>query len=113
MREPSTELSPVLRTPAFADAEYERLGGDESVIPDGLYCYTPAGWSTTEAGLPVLHTKPCPYWGLDPDREYQGNGYCAKMKSGDWQDEGPGLLWDQVKCCGIRDDIPDDEEWSA
>jgi hypothetical protein len=99
-------------TPAFADAEYERLGGDEAVIPDGPYCYTALEWSTTDDGIPVLRTKLCPYWAIDEAHERQDNGYCAKLKSGDWED-GWGLLFDQVKACSVRDDIPDDEEWSA
>lgn len=108
----SPEPDPPLRTPAFADAEHARLGGDESVIPDGMYCYTSAGWSTTAEGLPVMHTKLCPYWALDDSRERQGNGYCAKLKTGDWID-GWGLLWDQVKECGVRDDVSEDPEWSV
>lgn len=99
-------------TPAFADSEYVRLGGDESVIPDGIYCYNNLGWSTDAEGASVLRTKLCPYWALDEARERQDNGYCAKLKSGDWED-GWGLLWDQVKCCGVRDDPPDEEGWSA
>jgi hypothetical protein len=107
-----SEAVPIKGTPAFADAEFARLGGDESVIPEGPYCYTALNWSTTSEGLPVLHTRLCPYWAVDEKRERQDNGYCAKLKSGDWED-GWGILWDQVKACGVKDDIPEDEEWSA
>lgn len=52
---------------------------DTSVIPHGMYCYTIEKVETT----PTLkiQTKVCPYWSFDP-----------------------GLLWDQVKECGVNTD---------
>jgi hypothetical protein len=85
-------------------------------IPKGIYCYN--------------RNKLCPYWSLNKDHEYQNNGYCSLLKSGDWetskekghwrirQSDGSykeviasgeemglftGLLWDQVKECGINE----------
>jgi hypothetical protein len=58
---------------------------DISVIPQGFYCYDDKGV--------------CPYW----SRRDEG-GYCAYLEKGDWQIEG-GLLWDQVKECGIDDEF--------
>jgi len=72
---------------------------DISVIPPGMYCYTMIGVSNMR-----LDIIPCPYWSLSPDHEDQDNGYCAFLESGDWEDDGMGLLWDQVKACGENDD---------
>lgn len=64
---------------------------DINAIPEGPYCYGP-NW------------EPCPYWSKSPFHPYQENGYCALLGKGDWELEG-GLLWDQCKECGIKDDI--------
>ncbi len=84
-------------------------------VPKGRYCYTYKDGKY----------KCCPFWGLDKNRPEQGNGYCSLMKKGDWNlheeaiitdmktgevvknEEAPfsfGLLWDQVKECGVRRD---------
>lgn len=65
-------------------------------IPVGSYCYKVVG-PIGENGFPK--TKVCPYWSIDPDKPEQSNGYCSFLKSGDWEDIGLGLLWDQVKAC--------------
>jgi hypothetical protein len=57
-------------------------------IPNGPYCYDKNGL--------------CPYWSKDPNKEEQNNGYCGFMKKGDWEFEFYGLLWDQVKECGVN-----------
>lgn len=50
---------------------------------------------------------PCPYWTLSPFDTSQSNGVCMFMNSFDSDDQG--LLWDQVKECGISDyDLADD-----
>ena len=67
---------------------------DESKIPNGMYCYDDNGI--------------CPYWSLREDKPYQDNGYCAFMKEGDWDIDGVGLLWDQVKECGVNEDWDND-----
>lgn len=66
---------------------------DESVIPEGPYCYTRVNGKQVN----------CPYWGRDADRPQQESGFCTFLGRNDW-DEIPGipLLWDQVKECGIN-----------
>lgn len=66
------------------------------VIPEGIYCHV--GRSTF-----------CPYWGRNPNQEEQNDGYCAFLGKGDWEHDGIGLLWDQVKECGVKDDVEDGE----
>lgn len=97
------------RTPLEADANYERLGGDTKVIPEGLYCYAWTGSADPELGL-IRHVAPCPYWGHGPEKGNQQNGYCAHLKAGDWEDGGTMFLWDMVKECGINDNIPEEDE---
>jgi hypothetical protein len=58
-------------------------------IPKGIYCYD-------ENGI-------CPYWKRCLDIEKQQNGYCEYLEKGDWEMDF-GLLWDQVKECGINED---------
>jgi hypothetical protein len=60
------------------------------VIPEGMYCYTGVNGKI----------KVCPYWGLRGE-ETQNNGYCSFLGRGD-SDVDFGLLWDQVKECGIN-----------
>lgn len=88
-----------------------------SVIPKGYYCYD-------EKGV-------CPYWSIRKDKPEQMNGFCSFIKKGDWE-LGPrahpeirwtrggkpmseevsrklsetigGILWDQCKECGIKED---------
>lgn len=61
------------------------------IVPHGLYCY-----GADSRGVRFR----CPYW------SYRGphNGYCAHLNKDDNQLEG-GLLWDQVKECGINMDF--------
>jgi len=56
-------------------------------IPKGVYCYDQNGV--------------CPHWSIRKDKPEQENGYCSHLKRGDWEVERFGLLWDQVKECGI------------
>lgn len=60
----------------------------ELEIPSGIYCHSSNGL--------------CPYWSIDKKHKEQNNGYCSYLKKGDWELRG-GLLWDQVKECGIND----------
>lgn len=66
-----------------------------NLIPRGPYCYD-------ENGV-------CPYWSCDTSRPSQENGYCAYLETGDWEDEGCSLLWDQVKECGENKDTDRDD----
>jgi hypothetical protein len=63
-------------------------------IPNGIYCYEPG--------------RVCPHWGIDPTKPEQDNGYCTLLGLKDWEDS-LGLLWDQVKACGINDELEEDE----
>ena len=96
-----------LRTPDAADQRYQELGGSEDVIPPGMYCYSRDVTRPISGSYPITV---CPYWALDPGRERQDNGYCAHLKSGDWEAEGLSLLWDQIKECGIHDEMDEDVE---
>ena len=74
---------------------------DVSVIPMGIYCHG----KIEEHDAGQLLAKPCPYWSIDESKPAQNNGYCKYLKLGDWELNGFPLLWDQVKECGINDDI--------
>lgn len=63
------------------------------LIPKGIYCYDDKGV--------------CPYWDLIEEKPDQENGFCNYLNLGDG-DEGILLLWDQVKECGINDEISDE-----
>lgn len=70
-------------------------------IPYGPYCYE---IKSVDYKSGKLRSKPCPYWSRDPNKPEQENGYCSYLKCGDWEHEGLGLLWDQVKECGINEE---------
>jgi len=63
-------------------------------IPTGIYCYDGRG--------------KCPYWGLDAQKPKHANGTCGFLHVADDAEEDY-LLWDQVKLCGINDELEDDE----
>jgi hypothetical protein len=84
-------------SPENADERYVEMKGDLSVVPQGLYCYSRT--TIIEGGV---KTEPCPYWGSNPEKGDQNHGYCAHLKAGDWEEDGPFLLWDMVKECGIN-----------
>lgn len=97
--------------PAAADARLVQLHGDEAVIPEGPACYTLLGVDQqADQSLPRIRIKRCPYWAAHPGKPHQMSGYCAKLKTGDWEDDGTILLWDQIKECGINEG--DDEDHS-
>ena len=93
-----------------------------TLVPEGLYCYDEDG--------------KCPFWGKNIDKDNQESGYCVLIGQADWLPEtcpeyecvqssdtedlgtchSSGLLWDQVKECGLYEDWtvhdwkePDDE----
>lgn len=61
---------------------------DTSVIPRGYYCYDDKG--------------KCPYWELHKDKPKGENGFCKYMGTGDWEEEGLSLLFDQCKGCNVN-----------
>lgn len=65
---------------------FNAQGEDIKEIPQGIYCY--------------LNQKVCPYWGKNPKKPKQMNGYCRFLRVSDWN--GTDLLWDQVKSCGVN-----------
>ena len=69
---------------------------DDSRIPEGLYCYKNLGFDPVSNRIKI---EACPYWGKDPSRPEQGNGFCTKLGVNDWDDDRFTLLWDQVKEC--------------
>ncbi len=75
-------------------------------IPNGIYCYELIEIGKDKNGRSIYKTHVCPYWSIDRSKPNQMNGYCAYLDCGDWEGEGFGLLWDQVKECGIN------EEWN-
>jgi len=44
----------------------------------------------------------CPHWSKNDNYPRRENGYCAFLGKGDWELDHIGLLWDQVKECGIN-----------
>lgn len=64
-------------------------------IPKGIYCYDEHGR--------------CPYWSVVHEHvsmfdNYEPVAYCSFIGKDD-RELGGGLLWDQCKECGIKDDI--------
>jgi hypothetical protein len=79
---------------------------DTEEIPEGMYCYTIIE-APNQNNNGEFKTKNCPYWSINENEQEQNNGYCKLLEIGDWQEDGMGLLWDQVKLCGIKDNIED------
>lgn len=78
--------------------EKERINVEatvKSLIPHGIYCYE---YRDEEFIL-------CPFWSKNHLMPEQENGYCSFLSMADWYGEGQGLLWDQVKECGINEDL--------
>lgn len=97
------------------------VAAEHPEVPVGHYCYTHVEDAAFDAErraagrtafIPGRFIS-CPHWELRADKPTQQNGFCRLMNSGDWEDEGISLLWDQVKECGINmgeDDVPEGEE---
>ena len=89
-------------------------------IPKGDYCYKMLKVMPPREGekLPYLKTKRCPYWDMIEEQPPQENGYCHWMELGDTPKTDKdgniinswGLLWDQVKDCGLRNYSEKEEE---
>lgn len=101
---------------------------DKRRIPKGFYCYS------------CKTRRSCPYWSKRHDKPKMNNGYCAYLGQGDWdlnrvknwrkiyakgkKRKGKrepwqsayemgfylSLLWDQVKACGIREDLTAEDQ---
>ena len=73
----------------------------DSDIPVGEYCYTILSVNNGR-----IQTKVCPYWSGVVIIDDEKIGYCSKLNVDDSMDDY-GLLFDQVKYCGIN--IDEDE----
>jgi len=60
----------------------------EGKIPYGVYCYD---------------DKVCPYWYYNKEQPPQMTGGCTYLNTGDWEEGGTMLLFDQVKECGVNE----------
>lgn len=96
------------RIVAERQARHEsRMAKAAEVVPQGLYCYGQTGpfqEMTRRDGsvIMAMPTRRCPHWTINGHKRDQESGYCRLMKKGDWMRDGPSLLWDQVKECGIN-----------
>jgi hypothetical protein len=79
---------------------------DETKIPFGDYCYTVK--EVVYDPKCRIKINICPYWCKVENKPEQMNGYCRFLERGDWESESFGLLFDQVKECGIN--TSDEEE---
>jgi ribA/ribD-fused uncharacterized protein len=87
---------------------HPEAGKDTSQIPKGLYCYTLHKAGFDSKGVLSMDTTKCPYHDYVEEQGLKGsqnNGYCRYLERGDWDGFGLSLLWDQVKECGVNDDI--------
>lgn len=75
-----------------ADGLFEELAGSVDCIPRGEYCYTLLGVEHRFDGLPVIKTKPCPYFAFISG---EAGAYCAFTGA-----KGDVLLADSCKVCG-------------
>lgn len=85
------------------------------IVPQGPYCYTLADVAYPDGiGKPprIKHAA-CPFYRKRTDWPEQADGYCRFLKAGDstkgrdrnGNPRSTMLLWDQVKECGVNDDL--------
>ena len=75
---------------------------DESLIPEGWYCYIV---SERETPNEELDWYICPYWQAIPYEKWDRHecGYCTFLELGDWMEKDfTMLLWDQCKECNLN-----------
>jgi hypothetical protein len=70
----------------------------KKLIPRGDYCY-----DIIARVKENIKVKCCPFWGRNPEKHAQESGFCTLFNFKDWDTIGFGLLWDQVKECGLRE----------
>lgn len=88
----------------FVKIDPRRYSKDTSQIPTGIYCYEALSIVKGEQGEPIMKTRVCPYFSYDLSKGSQNCGKCNYLEVSDWEGTSNGLLWDQVKCCGINED---------
>ena len=64
-------------------------------IPKGEYCYTPLSYDSKTG---IFKVKSCPYW----KSIGKGRAKCTLYKIKDKYPQDLTLLWDMVKCCGLK-----------
>ncbi|MDW9478645.1 hypothetical protein GOB57_08000 [Sinorhizobium meliloti] len=84
-----------------ADSNYSNHVGDTRLIPVGCYCYRVTEIVCGDNDMPRSRIQTCPFWGRRQIEDH-AYGYCAHLKTGDWQDNGTLFLHDMVKECGIN-----------
>ena len=74
------------------------------VVPRGDYCYEFKKIVYPKDGsMPFRKVRKCPYWCWDKRYPNEDVGYCKYLKIGDRDEKGSGILFDQVKECGVND----------
>jgi hypothetical protein len=74
------------------------------VIPRGDYCYKMKKLVVPKDGSkPYLKTRNCPYWCWDEEYPDGRVGYCKLLKVSDMDEDSCGLLFDQIKECGVNE----------
>ena len=74
------------------------------IIPKGDYCYRYKFIFLNKKQkhrFPMI--KSCRYWGWDKRYPLEDVGYCKYLKIGDKDKNSQGLLFDQIKECGINE----------
>lgn len=70
-----------------------KVSGNFRKIPEGIYCYA--------------NKHICPFWDSSKVARFfygeQSSGYCHLLGEGDFNSDTL-ILWDQCKCCNIKDD---------
>jgi len=76
------------------------------VVPKGVYCYKIRKIdydNTLSDGKPIIRTNRCPYWSWDRRYPDEDVGYCKYLNLSDRDENSNGLIWDQIKECGVND----------
>lgn len=86
-----------------------QAGLDISGIPRNTpYCYE---WLPGGEPGKLPPSRCCPFWDKVETKYEWKSGYCHLMEIGD-EDLGMGLLWDQVKECGLFTRGGENDEYS-
>ena len=59
-------------------------------------------------GCTAMTRKACALRGEVRTLSAQENGYCTFLMQRDWESEGVGLLWDQLKACDVNCETDDE-----
>ena len=53
--------------------------------------------------LPILKVRNCSFWCKDKRYPSEDVGYCKYLGVGDMDENSGGLLFDQIKECGVKE----------